>query len=122
MKICLGRRSRGSGEEAGNEGTKWLLRFGFEREGLWVCCRLLRGRRKSKGRGDVCEGCSGVWVCGGLDYGRLSLVEGEEAGNEGCVRVLLPQLRGKRGSWLQFFFRKRGGPAASWFWPRRMSG
>jgi hypothetical protein len=110
VKICLGRRSRGSGEEAGNEGTEWLLRFGFEREGLWVCCRLLRGRRKSKGRGDVCEGCSGVWVCGGLDYGRLSLVEGEEAGNEGCVRVLLPQLRGKRGSWLRFFFRKRGGP------------
>jgi hypothetical protein len=36
---------------------------GGERRRLWVCCRLLRRRRKSKGRGDVCEGCSAVWVC-----------------------------------------------------------
>jgi hypothetical protein len=43
------------------------------------------GKKKIKGKGEVCEGCSGVCVCGGLDYGRLSLVEGEEAGKRKLV-------------------------------------
>jgi hypothetical protein len=53
-----------------------LPRFGFAREGVVPCCWLLRGRRKSRG-GERCV--RAVRVCGsvgGLDYGRLSLVEG----------------------------------------------
>jgi hypothetical protein len=43
-----------------------LPRFGFAREGVVPCCGLLRGRRKSRGGGEVCEGCSGVCVWGGM--------------------------------------------------------
>ena len=57
-----------------------LPRFGFAREGVVPCCGLLRGRRKSRGGGEVCEGCSGVWVCGGLDYGE------KKKGREGCLQ------------------------------------
>jgi hypothetical protein len=51
VKICLGRRSRGSGEEAGNEGTEWLLRFGFEREGAVGLLPAAKGKKKIKGEG-----------------------------------------------------------------------
>ena len=37
-----------------------LPRFGFAREGVVPCCGLLRGRRKSRGGGEVCEGLWGM--------------------------------------------------------------
>ena len=59
-----------------------LPRFSFAGEGVVPCCWLLRERRKSRG-GERCV--RAVRVCGGLDYGRLSLVEGEEAGKRKLV-------------------------------------
>jgi len=48
-----------------------LPRFGFAREGGCPLWRVAEGKKKIKGRGEVCEGCSGVWVCGGMQR-RLS--------------------------------------------------
>jgi hypothetical protein len=41
------------GEGDGHEGTEWLLRFGFEREGAVPCCRLLRKEIPAGGKASV---------------------------------------------------------------------